>query len=176
MTEHESFIHNLQIATPCKADWNEMSGDERKRFCGACKLHVYNISAMTLPEAEALIAGADGGRVCVRMFRRADGTVMTQDCPVGLAAKLKSRVKKTVAYVSAAAALAIAWVVNTRQEGPITTHPVGGSELKATMGESMPQNPVQGQMMTGDVQCFPANKPSAQREFGRLRVGRNSKQ
>lgn len=160
MTEHNSFIHDLQIATPCKADWNAMSGDERKRFCGECKMHVYNISSMTLPEAEALIVGADGARVCLRMFRRADGTVMTKDCPVGIAAKLKSRVKKTVACVSAAAALAMAWFLNTRQEQPETANTVNshcqGSGL--SMGAAARRNPEQGRMMMGNVASPPSNK------------------
>lgn len=90
-----------------------MTGDERKRFCSLCKLNVYNISAMTLPEAEKLITEAEG-RVCVRMFRRADGTVITQDCPVGLAERVKRRVRRTVAVASAACAVVIAWAGNVR--------------------------------------------------------------
>jgi hypothetical protein len=60
-----------------------MPGDERVRFCSQCNLHVYNISAMNAAEAESLFAKTEG-RLCVRLFRRADGTVLTRDCPVGL--------------------------------------------------------------------------------------------
>jgi hypothetical protein len=59
-----------------------MTGDDRSRFCSHCNLNVYNISAMSRSEAESLIASAEG-RLCVRYYRRKDGTVMTQDCPVG---------------------------------------------------------------------------------------------
>lgn len=69
-----------------------MIGTERKRFCGDCKLNVYNLSGMTKTEAEQLLANSDG-RVCVRFYRRADGSVLTQDCPVGWAA-VKRRVSK----------------------------------------------------------------------------------
>jgi hypothetical protein len=62
-----------------------MVGDDRVRFCQECRLHVYNLSAMRRQEAEALVANREG-RVCFRLYRRADGTVLTQDCPVGLRA------------------------------------------------------------------------------------------
>ena len=26
----------IQIASPCTADWNAMTGDDRARFCGEC--------------------------------------------------------------------------------------------------------------------------------------------
>jgi hypothetical protein len=80
-------LNNISIASPCSADWNEMYGDDRKRFCGHCKLSVYNLSGLSRYEAEGLIMNAEG-RVCVRFYHRADGTVLTKDCPIGWA-KLK---------------------------------------------------------------------------------------
>jgi hypothetical protein len=62
-----------------------MSGDDRVRFCQQCQLHVYDISQMTRRQAEALISQTEG-RICARLYRRADGTVLTKDCPVGLRA------------------------------------------------------------------------------------------
>lgn len=59
-----------------------MYGNERRRFCGDCKLNVYNLSDMTRQEAENLLLTSEG-RLCVRFFRRADGTVLTKNCPVG---------------------------------------------------------------------------------------------
>lgn len=85
MQRAKSPLKNLKIASPCSADWNEMYGDERKRFCGDCQLNVYNLSGMTRDEAEALMLAAEG-RLCVRYFQRSDGTVLTADCPVGWAA------------------------------------------------------------------------------------------
>src|SRR5688572_32104102 len=82
MSRFESPLDNVQIASPCSADWNQMYGDERKRFCGDCKLNVYNLSDMTRQEAENLLFVSEG-RLCVRFFRRADGTVLTKNCPVG---------------------------------------------------------------------------------------------
>ena len=88
-------LNNIKIASPCSADWNEMIGDERSRFCGDCNLNVYNLSGMTEREAENLLINSEG-RLCVRFYRRADGTVLTKDCPIGWAA-IKSRVSKTAA-------------------------------------------------------------------------------
>jgi hypothetical protein len=60
-----------------------MEGDDRVRFCGECRLSVYNLSAMGRAEAEHLVREREG-RLCVRFFRRDDGTMLTQDCPRGL--------------------------------------------------------------------------------------------
>ena len=86
MTEENSNfdLDRVGVASPCPESWNGMEGDERVRFCERCALHVYNLSGMTRDEASDLVSGAEG-RLCVRFFRRDDGTVLTRDCPVGLA-------------------------------------------------------------------------------------------
>jgi hypothetical protein len=97
-------LDSVKIASPCPADWNEMYGNERKRFCAECKLNVYNLSDMTRREAENFLINAEG-RVCVKFYRRADGTVLTKDCPVGWQA-VKKRVSRTAkAFVSLCAGL-----------------------------------------------------------------------
>src|SRR5258705_7055349 len=96
-------LDNIRVASPCSANWDEMFGDDRKRFCRDCKLNVYNLSGMTRSEAEALIMNAQG-RLCVRFYKRADGSIITQDCPVGWA-KLKQR---TRVYATAAFSLVMA--------------------------------------------------------------------
>ncbi|MFT3712876.1 MAG: hypothetical protein QM817_34925 [Archangium sp.] len=73
----------IRIASPCTEKWEEMSGDERARHCAKCKLNVFNIKEMTEPEVRALLSSKTG-RVCGRVYRRADGTVLTKDCPTGL--------------------------------------------------------------------------------------------
>lgn len=100
MAKFDNPLNNLKVASPCSQDWNQMLGNERKRYCGECKLNVYNLSGMTRAEAENLVMNAEG-RLCVRFYRRADGSVLTQDCPVGWA-KIKARTK---AYVTAVASL-----------------------------------------------------------------------
>jgi hypothetical protein len=75
-------LDRARVAAPCSADWDTMVGDARVRFCGACEKNVYNLSAMSRAEAESFVRLREGG-VCVRYYRRADGTVLTADCPVG---------------------------------------------------------------------------------------------
>ena len=81
-----STLDDVRIASPCKADWSAMKGNDRVRFCAQCKLNVYDLSGMDRAEAEQLVRGAEG-RLCVRFWRRADGTMITRDCPTGLNAR-----------------------------------------------------------------------------------------
>jgi hypothetical protein len=100
----EGTLEGIEIAKPCGVAWESMAGDERTRFCGACRLHVYNVAGMTRDEAEALVRRADG-RVCVRLLRRADGTVITRDCPVALAAA-RRRLARAIGRAAAVFVLA----------------------------------------------------------------------
>jgi hypothetical protein len=85
-------LDNIRVASPCNMDWEQMIGNDRSRFCGQCNLNVYNLSGMSRTEAEHLISNNEGN-LCVRYYRRADGSVLTQDCPVGLRA-IKRRLSK----------------------------------------------------------------------------------
>ena len=97
MRESTNPLDKIKIASPCSANWDEMYGSERKRFCADCRLNVYNISEMTKDEAENFILRSEG-RLCLRVYRRRDGTVITRDCPVGWA-----RVKRRISRVYSAA-------------------------------------------------------------------------
>jgi hypothetical protein len=92
MSKLTSPLDHVKIAAPCPADWDQMFSfeDERVRFCSQCNLNVYNLSNMSRQEAEALTTKTEG-RLCVRFYRKADGSILTQNCPVGLKA-LKRRV------------------------------------------------------------------------------------
>ena len=81
----EALLANIRVASPCQARWADMTGDDRARFCAQCQKHVYNLSEMTAEDASDLIREKEG-RLCVRFYQRADGTVLTADCPVGVAA------------------------------------------------------------------------------------------
>jgi hypothetical protein len=96
MQKLTSSLDHLRIAAPCPADWDQMFSfeDKRVRFCSQCNLNVYNLSGMSRREAEALITKTEG-RLCVRFYRRADGSILTRNCPVGLKA-----IKRRVAWVA----------------------------------------------------------------------------
>jgi hypothetical protein len=85
MARFRNTLNHVRVAAPCKADWDQMMGNERVRFCGECSLNVYNLSGMTRADAETLVARTEG-RLCVRFYRRSDGSIITKDCPVGLRA------------------------------------------------------------------------------------------
>jgi hypothetical protein len=88
-----SLLDDVRIASPCLAKWDDMIGDDRLRFCGQCNKNVYNLSALARAEAEALLREGErleaqqGVGLCVRLYRRADGTVLTADCPDGVRRK-----------------------------------------------------------------------------------------
>jgi hypothetical protein len=94
-------LSQIRIASPCHADWDEMTGDDRVRFCGLCEKNVYNLSALTSEQAVSLIREKEG-RLCTRFFQRADGTMLTADCPVGV----HHRIQKKRRLATLAASLA----------------------------------------------------------------------
>jgi len=96
---------NTRIASPCRASWEKMQGDDRVRHCAECNLNVYNFAAMTTAEVEELIANREG-RLCARLYQRADGTLITQDCPVGFQVKVR-HVSRVAGVALAAAAIAV---------------------------------------------------------------------
>jgi hypothetical protein len=101
MSKFTNPLEQVRVAAPCAADWEKMVGDERARYCDRCSLHVYNLSGMTRREAEALVTSAEG-RLCVRFYRRADGTILTRNCPVGLSA-----LRRRAAHVATATMTAV---------------------------------------------------------------------
>lgn len=101
MSRFKSPLDHVKIAAPCKADWQQMIGTDRVRFCGQCNLNVYNLSSMTKVQAESLIAGTEG-RLCVRFYRRTDGSILTENCPVGLRA-----IRRRLSYLAKAASAAV---------------------------------------------------------------------
>ena len=100
MARFSSPLNHISVAAPCPSDWDQMIGNARVRFCAQCNLNVYNLSAMTRAEAESFIANNEG-RLCVRFYRRADGSILTKNCPVGLRA-IRRRVSRIAQAVSAA--------------------------------------------------------------------------
>lgn len=101
MSKYTNPLEQVRVAAPCPADWGKMAGDERMRYCDSCSLHVYNLSGMTRREAEALVTSAEG-RLCVRFYQRADGTIITRNCPVGLSA-----IKRRAAHAAGATLTAV---------------------------------------------------------------------
>jgi hypothetical protein len=81
-------LDRIEIAVPCQVSWDTMAGDDRVRHCGQCRQNVYNIAGFTRYEAMRLIEEKQG-RMCLRLFRRPDGTVLTANCRERLRAARK---------------------------------------------------------------------------------------
>ena len=84
-------LDRLIIAAPCPIEWEDMEGDARMRKCNGCSRNVYNISDMSDREADDFLK-VNGASECVRLFRRDDGKIMTDNCPKGLRA-IRDKVK-----------------------------------------------------------------------------------
>ena len=82
----------FRVASPCIAEWSDMKGDDLARLCLKCDKNVYNLSLMTLDEANELIREKEGN-LCISLYKRFDGTVLTADCPVGLRTIRRSYLK-----------------------------------------------------------------------------------
>jgi hypothetical protein len=105
-------LEQIRIASPCSANWSDMQGDEHVRFCKECHKNVYNLSSMSRPEAEALLEEVEGDS-CVRLYRRVDSTVITDDCPVAVrrVRRAKEAIYWTIASTSTGLAMIVAAVV-----------------------------------------------------------------
>jgi len=92
-------LDGIRIASPCSANWDEMHGSQRRRFCTLCNLNVYDLSEMTRTEAESFLINAEG-RTCIKFYRRRDGTVLTSDCSVGVDRIRKRRTRWAAAFLA----------------------------------------------------------------------------
>jgi len=83
-----------------------MTGDDRTRFCSECKLHVYNLSAMSEREALTLLQShSSRGRTCIGFYRRKDGTIVFNDCAT--LRKMRNGLKKLMRIVASACAFVL---------------------------------------------------------------------
>ncbi|MFN7135756.1 MAG: hypothetical protein ACK4N5_27030, partial [Myxococcales bacterium] len=132
-------VNQLRIAAPCRVSWAAMSGDERKRLCGECRLHVYNVAELTRDEVRALVGGGDD--VCMRLYRRADGTVITRDCPLGQ--RVRDRMSLALGAVLAALAAGTAGFVTFGDElrGRMSIEPPHSTETHPTPPPPPPTPP-----------------------------------
>ena len=95
----------IQIKQPCSADWDAMPGDAARRYCGDCRLHVHDLSAMRRRDAERLIAEAGRQRVCALVRRDDDGRVLTRE---GVRRQRRRAARARLATVLGLAALTVA--------------------------------------------------------------------
>lgn len=147
-------LERVQVASPCHEDWGSMVGDDRVRFCLKCEKNVYNLSSMTREAAEALLAERIGDELCVRFYQRADGTVMTEDCPVGVTKKRRKRAALAIAGAGAMAFAAAAALGESASR-------CGTRRMGAVAVGTFPGEPALGEAKMGDVAYEPPVTGSA---------------
>jgi hypothetical protein len=138
MSRFKNSLDQVRVAAPCNVGWESMFGNERVRFCGQCQLNVYNLSEMTKPEAERLISQTEG-RLCIRYYQRKDGSVITQNCPVGLRA-IKRRLSRVATAIGSSVLSFFAGVGVFIVAGP-----------KYTVGEYVPMDTTTRHQTMGTV-------------------------
>lgn len=149
-------LRQVRVASPCKANWDLMKGDDRVRHCGQCDHNVFNLSALSTQEAEALLLEREG-RLCVRYFQRSDGTVMTADCPVGRSAvsvRLKSFAMAGVMFLLGG----FAWAATIGREKELEEmrgRLLQTEPIKTVVDFVSPPKPIMGKMIVGRI----AKKP-----------------
>jgi hypothetical protein len=150
MAGYQDPLSRVKVASPCTADWESMLGNERQRFCGQCQLNVYNLSGMSKREAENLISHAEG-RLCVRFYRRADGTILTKDCPVGLRALKRRFTRLRNAVVSTALSFFAGLGLHAAASAPEQQIMMGVRAIGEIPARQPEPLPVDGYMIMGDI-------------------------
>jgi hypothetical protein len=115
-------VARARIASPCHEIWEAMLGEGAIRSCARCDQRVFDLSQMTLSQAETLVA-QHRGKLCVRLYRREDGTMMFADCVVGASGIVK-RKSAIAATALAVGGTALAWMSAPPPPAPGTTTPV----------------------------------------------------
>jgi hypothetical protein len=110
---------DLRISSPCPESWDEMSGDDRVRFCGRCNLNVYNLAVMSRQETEALVRNTNG-RLCGRLYLRGNRTATLRDCAGGRRVKV---VRRAVALAVFLVIGALSWMLRRVDEPSRSIHP-----------------------------------------------------
>jgi len=135
-------LEQVRVASPCPVRWESMTGDARVRRCSQCERQVFNLSSMTADEALNLIYRTRG-EVCVKLWRRKDGTVATSDCPAGAMAGIQRTWRRVAALTASFVALVILPGCFTRPGAGSAPNGAGASEAGAdeVIGKVTPLEP-----------------------------------
>lgn len=148
MRTSAQLLHNIRVATPCPARWEDMEGSEQCRFCRHCQKHVYNFSEMTAEAVIELLREKEGN-LCARFYQRADGTLLTSDC--GLAqSRPVVRFQKVLLGIAAGVVTFIGTALGGDNRNPrisIPTSPHAG------------ETNLQAPMTLGKIICPPRQTP-----------------
>jgi hypothetical protein len=132
-------LDGISIPVPCTVPWNEMLGDSRTRHCSQCRNSVHDVSELSRVEALKLVCG--GESVCLRVYRRPDGRVLTSDCSTKRERIWKWLNNRSVLAASVFALLFLSGC-RTATMGIISDYYFGDA-AKASLPPSIETNPMQ---------------------------------
>ncbi|MDP3279236.1 MAG: hypothetical protein Q8Q09_28860 [Deltaproteobacteria bacterium] len=138
-------LQTIHVASPCNVPWSSMSGDDHVRHCDLCDKNVYDLSSLTRDQAESLVR-SNNGQMCVKFFRRADGTILTQDCPIGVTkrARVRRRAAVVAFALTATAAASIFATLRERNEPSRSSVAIASQkpvELQTHVADTKPISP-----------------------------------
>lgn len=149
------------VAAPCPVKWEDMKGDEKRRVCAQCDCYVLKATQMTDEEvAEAITRAASGQRVCMQFYKRADGTILTKNCSVGVAA-MRERAGRFVRWVASAVAVLLSSALGAARadDGSFANDPAGGTTTKQHWRGSVKDSSASGsQIKPTPTAATPAHK------------------
>jgi|GEM_PF-2348185 len=117
----------LHIAEPCSADWDQMTGDDRKRFCSSCTKHVHNVSELTEGEARELLS--ENSNLCVQYAFNREGKILFSDTPDPTWRLFRQAEGLKRLMAAAALVMPLAFASACEPDAASTTEPVASSPL-----------------------------------------------
>jgi hypothetical protein len=146
----------LKISSPCPVSWDSLAGDARVRYCGQCRLNVYNLADMSPDEVEQLVRKTEG-RLCGRLYVREDQTATLRDCGQS---RLRRRIRATLAVAVPLLLGAAAWLCWTPAGAGPAAEPTWMQMVLDWIHPKPPPTPQPPapRILLGEVAC-PAPKP-----------------
>ena len=139
----------LRISSPCPVSWESMTGGNKVRYCGQCRLNVYNLAVMSPGEIDVVLKKSTG-RLCGRLYVRDDQTATLQDCRSGTARK---RLRRALTAFSVLLLAALGWLLRISGDQDRSVHP----KWARTVIEWMDPRPV-GRAVPGMICPTPPSK------------------
>ncbi len=126
-------LEEIQIESPCPVAWESMSGNDTVRHCLQCRQDVFDLSALTAEEGARLLQEANHN-VCVRIYRRTDGRIITRDCgPILTLRRLRRAVYRMA--VGAASIFGFAFAVSGCTDRPGVLRDTGWTAENCIQGK-----------------------------------------
>lgn len=101
----------LRISSPCPKTWEDLAGDDRIRYCGQCRLNVYNFAIMSREEIEQVVRKTEG-RLCGQLYLRGDRTVTAKNCP---STRTRTILKRALGTAAVLLLAGFTWVCRTSE-------------------------------------------------------------